>query len=67
VTLCVADDGCGFEGTSVADDHHYGLTSMRERATLAGGSFVVETGTARGTAITATIPFDGVHAVATVS
>ncbi len=53
VTLEVVDNGSGFD---VSDpDAGFGLTGMRERVALAGGSFTIESGSA-GTAVRATLP-----------
>jgi two-component system, NarL family, sensor kinase len=49
----VVDDGRGFASPR-ADG--VGLGSMRERATELGGSFSVESGEERGTAVRATLP-----------
>jgi NarL family two-component system sensor histidine kinase LiaS len=54
VTLCIEDDGRGFD---VSHQHGgLGLHSMRERAEALGGSFGVETGPGRGTRITVALP-----------
>jgi signal transduction histidine kinase len=50
----VADDGIGFGDTP---SHGFGITGMRERAALVGGSVQISTGpTGRGTAVTARLP-----------
>ena len=58
VTLCVSDDGRGFEYEYPAHDadHHYGLTTMRERAEELGGRFTLATGVGRGTAVETVVP-----------
>jgi signal transduction histidine kinase len=61
VTLEVADEGRGFDPDAVfarGDDpgQHLGLSGMRERAQLLGGSFAVESAPGRGTRITVTVP-----------
>ena len=58
VTLRVADDGRGFEYEYPTHDadHHYGLTTMRERAEELGGRFTLATGAGRGTAVETVVP-----------
>jgi signal transduction histidine kinase len=53
--LVVADDGRGFG----ADREGFGLTGMRERIELSGGSVDVLTGPGAGTRLTVTIPHRG--------
>jgi signal transduction histidine kinase len=57
-TLQVKDDGVGFEPSEIADPSlgHIGLTSMRERASLAGGWFRIESAGGSGTIAEAWIP-----------
>ena len=57
ITLTVDDDGPGFdvEQCSPANDH-FGLTTMRERAESAGGSFRIHSAPGRGTTVTASLP-----------
>jgi signal transduction histidine kinase len=50
--LVVADDGRGFP----PDRDGFGLTGMRERVQLAGGSVEVHSGPGAGTRVTATVP-----------
>ena len=50
--LLIGDDGCGFDPLSV-DPSHFGLTSMRERATDSGGWLAVRTAQGGGTELTA--------------
>jgi two-component system sensor histidine kinase UhpB len=55
--LAVADDGCGMEpGTRTS---RFGLSGMRERVEMAGGSFVLETASARGLRFVALLPANG--------
>jgi len=58
--LSVVDDGIGFDLPSRPDvlTHagHFGLMGMRERATLLGGSFRVDTAPGEGTRITVHLP-----------
>jgi len=57
-TLQVKDDGVGFEPSASSDPSlgHIGLTSMRERASLAGGWFRIESTSGAGTIAEAWIP-----------
>jgi len=57
-TVRVKDDGVGFEPAASSDPSldHIGLTSMRERASLAGGWFRIESTTGAGTVAEAGIP-----------
>ena len=45
--LCIRDDGCGFETSSVSSEH-LGLGIMRERATAVGAELVIESEIGRG-------------------
>jgi signal transduction histidine kinase len=57
-TLQVKDNGVGFEPSEISDPSlgHIGLTSMRERASLAGGWFRIESTGGSGTIAEAWIP-----------
>jgi signal transduction histidine kinase len=61
VTLRVDDDGCGFEAnrSSVEEESHYGLTTMKERAEELGGTLTITTAAGRGTSIEAVVPLSG--------
>jgi signal transduction histidine kinase len=54
----VRDDGDGFDAhaLSVSPTGHMGLSSMRERAEMAGGWWRVESAPARGTTVECWIP-----------
>jgi signal transduction histidine kinase len=54
VRICVEDDGAGFDPASTG--RGFGLTSMRERAELAGGDLAVTSAPGAGTKITARLP-----------
>lgn len=59
VTLSVRDDGVGFDQRWLdpwADDGHFGLLGARERATIMGGHFELETSRGVGTEVTVDIP-----------
>src|SRR4029077_12895301 len=57
-TVLVRDDGAGFEPALSTDPSlgHIGLTSMRERASLAGGWFRIESAVGEGAIAEAWIP-----------
>lgn len=54
--LSVSDDGRGFDAEEDEPEGHYGLTMMRERAQVAGGSFKIQSAPGRGTTVTADFP-----------
>lgn len=60
IELTVEDNGIGFEtefsGLSEGSGSGLGLSSMKERAEIAGGSVVIRSEPGKGTAITATWP-----------
>jgi signal transduction histidine kinase len=62
VSLEVADDGDGFDGTTV--ELGFGLTGMRERVVLAGGTMDVTSGRG-GTTVRATLPAQYIGAAGT--
>jgi signal transduction histidine kinase len=56
--LAVRDDGAGFDVSRAARNHdreHFGLSSMRERVEMAGGSFQVRSRPGQGTTVTAVL------------
>jgi signal transduction histidine kinase len=63
VTLKINDDGCGIEETRLGSlpAGHLGLRGMRERVTLLGGRFHLQSTAGQGTHITATLPEQGVR------
>jgi signal transduction histidine kinase len=54
--VTVADDGSGFDIERGSPEGHFGLTMMRERAQVAGGTFRMESESGKGTTITAEFP-----------
>ncbi|WP_404309061.1 sensor histidine kinase [Neorhodopirellula lusitana] len=58
VSLCVTDDGCGFDADRVAGTHqgHFGLTGMQERVRRIGGELVLVSNPEHGTRIEVTVP-----------
>lgn len=58
VRMQVRDDGRGFATADLAQvgPHHLGTTTMRERASAAGGSLHIESAAAEGTVVTVWLP-----------
>ena len=57
VILSVKDDGVGFDLDAPSSDQaHWGLKSMRERASAIGGKLHVDTAPGAGTRVTAVVP-----------
>jgi signal transduction histidine kinase len=60
IELTIEDDGVGFDSSSILSTEDqprdFGLSSMRERAELAGGSFFIRSALGEGTAIRASWP-----------
>jgi len=59
IELCIEDNGIGFDLHSVLSEQNsseVGLTCMKERTELSGGSFVIESGSEKGTRICASWP-----------
>jgi two-component system, NarL family, sensor histidine kinase DevS len=54
IDIEVADDGVGLDRRQL--DRGFGLTGVRERLSLVGGSFVVDSSHERGTTLSASIP-----------
>ena len=58
IRLVVQDDGQGFIPQDIIRAGHFGLQLMRERAELAGGTILIDSGPGRGTVVVARIPVD---------
>jgi signal transduction histidine kinase len=56
VEMVLRDDGVGFDSEAPEPEGHYGLTMMRERATVGGGSFAVKATPGEGASITVRFP-----------
>jgi len=56
VELVLKDDGAGFDLEAPPPEGHYGLTMMRERALVGGGTFQLASAPGQGTQITVRIP-----------
>lgn len=65
VTLRITDDGIGFDPdqTMRLEDGHLGLTTMRERAALAGGTCQIDTAPGRGTTVEVRLSHAGLAGV----
>lgn len=59
VLLVIEDDGVGFDPMGTFGPDHLGLSNMRERAAVLGGTFEVTGRDGGGTRIVARIPVDG--------
>jgi len=56
VELILRDDGAGFDAEAPAPEGHFGLAMMRERATVGGGTYRLESAAGAGTTITVRFP-----------
>jgi signal transduction histidine kinase len=54
--VAITDDGVGFDPDQGSPEGHFGLTMMRERAQVAGGTFRVETAPGEGSTVIAEFP-----------
>jgi signal transduction histidine kinase len=56
VALTIKDDGKGFDTNQPQPEGHFGSVMMRERAHVAGGTYILTSEAGKGTTITATFP-----------
>jgi len=56
VEMTLRDDGVGFDVEAPSPEGHYGMTMMRERATVGGGTFAIQSVLGEGTTITVRFP-----------
>jgi signal transduction histidine kinase len=56
VEMVLRDDGVGFDVEAPGPEGHYGMTMMRERATVGGGTFAIQSAPGEGTTITVRFP-----------
>jgi signal transduction histidine kinase len=56
VEMTLRDDGVGFDVEAPGPEGHYGMTMMRERATVGGGTFTIQSIPGEGTTITVRFP-----------
>ena len=54
--MVLRDDGVGYDTSAPEPEGHFGLTMMRERATVGGGSYTVTSAPGEGTTITVRFP-----------
>lgn len=54
----VSDDGRGFAVNGLPDSTHFGLSTMRERAEMAGGIFQIESAPGQGTRVIVELPLE---------
>jgi ligand-binding sensor domain-containing protein/signal transduction histidine kinase len=61
LTLCVVDDGCGFDILQMQSQNgrHFGLKGMEERVERSGGKFNLTTTPGKGVCIEARLPLHG--------
>jgi len=62
ITMCVVDDGCGFDMQDVRENHDaltgFGLEGMRDRADMAGGRLSIDSRPGEGTSVCLELPDD---------
>lgn len=56
VSLVLRDDGVGFDAEAPEPEGHYGLTMMRERAAVGGGTYDIESAPGEGTTVKVRFP-----------
>ena len=59
LVLNVRDNGIGFNINRVTEESGLGLSNMRERAQLAGGSWEIRSQPGKGTMVSTTVPLNG--------
>ncbi|HET7656954.1 MAG TPA: GAF domain-containing sensor histidine kinase [Bacillales bacterium] len=59
VMLSIVDEGNGCDLNRVQEGRSYGITSMKERASLYGGKFVIRSQNGKGTRVTVSFPLEG--------
>jgi signal transduction histidine kinase len=62
VTVAIEDDGVGFDPDTGFRTGQLGLLGIRERVTLAGGMFAIESAPLRGTTLLARLPISAAPA-----
>lgn len=50
-TLCIRDDGVGFDAQAIVPPGHFGLSGMRERTRLVGGTLTIQSWPGQGSEI----------------
>jgi signal transduction histidine kinase len=64
VEMVLRDDGSGFDSELPGPEGHFGLTMMRERALVGGGTFELKSVAGQGTSITVRFPTSWLQAEA---
>ena len=59
VLLSISDDGCGFDLNGPESEGGLGLTSMRERSQIVGGTIMISSTPSSGTVIEVSVPLNG--------
>lgn len=59
VELCVNDDGCGFDPRAAADNGHFGLRGLKERARALGAELALDSKSGQGTHLRVSVPTAG--------
>ena len=59
VRLSISDDGCGFDLSGAESESGLGLTSMRERSQIVGGTIMISSTPSSGTVIEVSVPLSG--------
>jgi ligand-binding sensor domain-containing protein/signal transduction histidine kinase len=61
LTLCIVDDGCGFDALQMQSQNgrHFGLKGMEERVERSGGKFTLTSAPGKGVRIEARLPLHG--------
>ncbi|SES97808.1 Signal transduction histidine kinase [Natronincola peptidivorans] len=57
IIATVKDNGIGFDQHQVPEGHHYGLITMRERASKINGQFIIKS-SSKGTLVSVIIPWE---------
>ncbi len=60
-SLCVSDDGCGFDTAAVAAPDRFGLVGMRERAREIGARLELRAVVSRGTEVRVALPQQSIY------
>tara|TARA_R110002096_G_scaffold59069_9_gene148340 strand:- start:259 stop:2232 length:1974 start_codon:yes stop_codon:yes gene_type:complete len=57
LTVCIDDDGCGFDANSITETTGYGLANLRQRATKLNADLKLDSEPGNGTRIRLSIPY----------
>ncbi len=56
IRLTIADDGCGFDPEAIVNQQSLGIVSMKERARLVSGRFLLDSRPGEGTRVAVSVP-----------